>query len=418
MMRGSYSDRIIVGLDIGTTKICTVIGEIVKSELAFRGAHLSPAAGMRKGIIVNMEEMIASIKNALQAAESSFGVEINSVYVSISGGHVKGLRTIGAVGIAGREVTHSDIDLALDSASTVYVPIDREILHVMPAGFAIDGMNGIHDPIGMTGERLEAKGCAITGAAAPVQNLLRCCEKVGVEVAEVVFSPVASAGIILTDDERTQGVALVDIGAGTTDILIFQDGWPTHATVLPIGGNHFTNDIAIGLRIPVNEAEKIKISVGGLSYYSVGASEQIEIVRDGKKRTISQKLLVEILQARTEELIDLIRGEFRACSGYDAALTSVVLTGGGALLKGFDKMAEAVWGLPVRIGNPTNPFGSQELADNPVCSTGVGLVVYGFEVSPERSATKVFNPGIMEKVKDWAKDIFKIKKGGMEYVRN
>ncbi len=419
-MRQGHSDHIIVGLDIGTTKILTVVGEIVKGTLEFRGVHSCPSAGMRKGIVVNMEEMIDSIKDALKETGSSFGIEINSVYASISGAHIKGFYNVGATGIGGREVTDADIDCVFDSARAVYVPLDREILHVVPAGYAIDGQNGIKDPVGMTGERLEAKVFAITGASSSIHNLLKCCEKAGVEVADLVFAPVASAGAILTDDERELGVALIDIGGGTTDILLYKDGSPHYASVLAVGGNHFTNDVAVGLKIPVNEAERIKKCYGAAEIHLVRDSKQIEIVCGGQKRSVSPSRLAEILQARAEEFLDLIRGEFDICSGHDIASMGVVLTGGGALLKGLERMAEEAWRMPVRVGSPMdmNAHGVQDMANNPESATGEGLVHFGFEALSDRLCTQNAVTGIFGTMKDWAKEIFKIKKGGIEYVRN
>lgn len=418
MIRRRHPDQIIIGLDVGTTKICTVVGEIVRGTLAFRGSHTSPSAGMRKGIVVNMEEMILSIRNALREAGSSFGVEINSVYVSVSGAHIKGSGNTGAAGIGGREVTHADIDRVLDSARDIYVPLDREIVHVIPAGYAIDGQNGIKDPVYMTGERLEAKVYTVTGSTAQMQNLLRCCEKAGVEVAGMVFAPIASAGAVLTEDERELGVALVDIGGGTTDIILYKDGWPCYASVLAVGGNHFTNDIAVGLKIPVSEAEHIKKCFGAATMHAVSESEQIEISHGGQKKMVLRRHLTEILQARTEEFLDLIRGAFVSCSGCDIASTGIVLTGGGALLEGIDRLAEISLGVPVRVGSHLNIEGVQDKENTPASATGAGLVSYGFEALSGSFSSSDAVTGIFEKIKDRAKEIFKIKKGGIEYVRN
>jgi len=418
MIRRGHPENIIVGLDVGTTKICTVVGAVVSGTLAFRGMHISSSKGMRKGAVVNMEETVQSVRNALKEAESSFGVEINSVYVSISGAHVKGSHNFGAAGIGGRDVTYADVDRVLDSAKAVYVPLDREVLHVVPAGYTIDGQNGIKDPVGMTGERLEAKVYTVTAAVTSKQNLLKCCEKAGVEVADMVFGPLASAEAILTEDERELGVAVVDIGGGTTDIILYKDGWPSHACVLAIGGNHFTNDIAVGLKIPVTEAERIKKCFGAAAMHMVSDSERIAIVHGGQERMVLRKHLAEIIHARTDEFLDLLRGEFLSCSGYDIASTGVVLTGGGALLEGLSSMAETVWGLPVRLGGPMNIHGVQDMLNNPICSAGAGLVLHGFEASSERIYSADAVRGVFGKIRDWAKEICKIKKGGIEYVRN
>ncbi len=418
MKRQSHPDAVLVGLDAGTTKICTVVGEVVGGMLIFRGMRTSPSAGMRKGVVISIEEMSLSIRNALKETETSFGVEINSVYASVSGAHVKGFRNAGVAGIGGREIRWSDIDQALDSARDICVPIDREILHLMPAGYSVDGQNGIPDPIGMTGERLEAKIYAITGASAPMQNFLKCCANAGVEVADTVFAPVAAAGSVLTEDERERGVVLVDIGGGTTDILVYKDGCPAHAAVLAIGGNHFTNDIAVGLRVSVNHAELIKRSSEAAAPHIAGDAEYVEVVHGGQKKTVPRRLVAEILQARTDEFLDLTGREFRSCRGYDAGPGGVVLTGGGALLKGLEEMAEAAWGLPVRLGSPVNANGVPEIEDNPGCSTGAGLVLYGFAGLPDKLSASDAVAGIFGRMKDWARGIFKIKKGGMEYVRN
>lgn len=419
MIKRNTTDHIIIGLDIGTTKIAIAVGESMKGGLKFHGMYAYPSAGMRKGIVVNMEEMILSIRNALQEAGAASGVDINSVYVSVSGAHIKGCCNVGSAGIGGREVTCADIDRVFDAAKALYVPLDREILHVMPAGYSVDGLSGIKDPLGMTGERLEEKVYAITGAATPIQNLLRCCEKAGVEVADMVFAPAASAGTMLTDDERELGVALVDIGGGTTDILLIKDGWPIHASVLAIGGNHFTNDLAVGLRIPVDEAERIKKCFGAAAAQMVSDSEQIEIVLSGQKRTIYRRLVAEILQARTDEFLDLIQKEFPSDSGCESSLTGVVLTGGGALLNGIDRMAEEAWGLPVRAMSHIEMHGNDQcLENNPAYGVGAGLVRYGFEESSEGLYARDAVVGIFGRLKDWAREIFKIHKGGIEYVRN
>ncbi len=268
---------IIVGLDVGTTKICAVVGEIVNGRIEIKGVSTSPSMGLRKGVVVNIESAVESIKNALKNAESSTGVEINSVYVGISGGHIKGFNSHGAVGIRGKEVTFADVDRVIDSAKAVYVPLDREVLHIIPTGYTLDGQNSIKDPEGMFGDRLEAKVYILTGAITSVQNLLKCCEKAGVEVIDIVFEPLASAEAILTEDEKELGVAIVDIGGGTTDIILYKDGWLRHTSVLAIGGNHFTNDIAVGLRMSVAEAERVKKRYGHAVSDLVDVSEEVEI---------------------------------------------------------------------------------------------------------------------------------------------
>ena len=397
----------IVGLDVGTTKICAVVGEVVNGELEIRGVSTSASKGLRKGVVVDIESTVESIKNAVKTAESFTGVEINAVYVGIAGNHIKGFNSYGAVGIRGKEVTCKDIERVIDSAKAVYVPLDREVLHVIPAGYILDGQDGIRDPSGMMGVRLEAKVYIVTGAVASVQNLLKCCEKVGLEVVDIVFEPLASAEAILTDDEKDLGVAIVDIGGGTTDIILYKNGCLRHTSVLAIGGNHFTNDIAVGLRVSISEAERVKKSFGFAITSMVADSEEIDIIQAGQGRKILRRYLSEIIQPRTEELLDLIKGELRSCSGYDIASTGVVFTGGGSLLEGLDRMAEALLGLPVRLGFPKDLEGCKDIINNPMYATGVGLVLYGLETESSR----VFYPdaftGIFGKMKDWVKGIFR-----------
>ncbi len=407
MVRKAHHGNIIVGLDVGTTKICAAVGEVVNGELEFRGVSTSSSTGLRKGVVVNIEATVESIKNAVKTAEATTGVEINAVYVGISGGHIKGFNSYGAVGIRGKEVTHVDVERVIDSAKAVYVPLDREVLHVIPTGYILDGQNGIKDPAGMAGVRLEAKVYIVTGAVTSVQNLLKCCEKAGVEAIDIVFEPLASAEAILTDDEKELGVAVVDIGGGTTDIILYKDGWLRHSSVLAVGGNHFTNDIAVGLRISVIEAERIKKGHGSAMTSMVGDSEELDIVQAGQGRKILRRHLSEIIQPRTEELVDLIKRELLSCSAYDIASTGVVLTGGGSLLEGLDRMAEAALGLPVRIGFPEKISGPENIMNNPMYATGAGLVLYGFETE----AGRVFSPdtftGIFGKMEEWVKGIFK-----------
>lgn len=407
MLDRTHHENIIVGLDVGTTKICAVVGEVVKGDLEFRGISTSASRGLRKGVVVNIEAAVESIRNALKAAESSAGVEINSVYVGISGGHIKGFNSYGAAGVRGKEVSDVDVDRVIESAKAVYVPLDREVLHVIPTGYTLDGQNGIRDPIGMIGRRLEAKVYILTGAITSVQNLLKCCEEAGIGVSDIVFEPLASADAVLTDDERDLGVAIVDIGGGTTDIILYRDGWLRHSSVLAVGGNHFTNDVAVGLRISVSEAERVKKSLGSVTANMTADTNEIRIVQAGQERKILRSQLSEIIQPRAEELLDLIRAELIACSGYDIASTGVVLTGGGALLEGLDRMAETLLGLPVRIGFPRDIRGCADIMNNPIYATGAGLVLYGHSSEPGRTFSSDTFTGVFGKMKDWVKEIFR-----------
>jgi cell division protein FtsA len=416
--------NIIAGLDIGTTKICAVVGEVIEGELQIRGVSTSTSNGLRKGVVINIESTVESIKKAVEKAESVTGFEINAMYVGIAGCHIKGFDSYGAVGIRGGEVAYADVERVIDSAKAVHVPLDREVLHVIPTGYILDGQNSIKDPVGMIGERLEAKVYIITGAVTLVQNLLNCCEKAGIDVIDIVFEPLASAEAVLTDEEKELGVAIVDIGGGTTDTILYKDGWLRHTSVLAIGGNHFTNDLAVGLRVSISEAERIKKAFGSVRPGIATDLEEIKIVQEGQARTIVRRCLKEIIQPRAEELLNLIKGEFMSCSGYDIASAGVVLTGGCSLLQGLDKMAEAVLGLPVRIGVPEAKGGCRGIINNPIYATGVGLVLHGLEEESSRVfCPDAFTPlegtflngacfltgftGIFGKMKGWVNGIFR-----------
>lgn len=398
---------IIVGLDVGTTKICVVVGEVINKKIEILGVSTSSSIGLRKGVVVNIEATVNSIRKAVETAEAVSGVEINSVYVGISGGHIKGFNSVGAAGVRGKEVTNDDIERVIDSAKAVYVPLDREVLQIIPTGYSLDGLNGIKDPVGMIGARLEAKVYILTGAITSVQNLLKCCEKAGLEVIDIVFEPLASAEAILTEEEKELGVAVVDIGGGTTDVILYKDGWLRHTSVLAVGGNHFTNDIAVGLGISINEAEKIKKKYGHAVLSAIDESEEIKISRSGEIVVIPRIELCEIISPRAEELLEIINNELKTCSGYEMASSRVVLTGGGSLLSGIDILAAELFGIPVRIGLPMKIQGPKEITANPMYSTGIGLVLYGYREEKEVEIYPATFTGIFGKMKDWVKGIFR-----------
>jgi len=419
---------IIVGLDVGTTKVCAVVAEMNGTGITILGTGISPSGGLRKGIIINIDAAVDSVKKAIREAEASSGVRIKSVSATISGGHIKGFNSTGAVGIRGKEVMDADVARAIESAKAVYIPLDREVLHVMPTEFKLDGQEGITNAVGMSGVRLEVEVFIITGAASSIQNLLKCCEKAGVEVSDVVWEPLASAESVLTADEKQFGTVLMDIGSGTTGVALFKEGNLRHASVLGIGGNHLTNDIAVGLRIPMPEAERLKKASGAAFAGIIGDSEEIKMTHaGGQTRTLPGKYLVEILQPRCEEMLDLIKGEIKKSSGYETAICGVVLTGGASLLNGFDRMAESVIGLPVRVGSPGNVKGIRAAAGNPLFASAVGLVARQYKPETET----VHYPGLLttmfEKIKDRSKDLFKYadylslnnrKEGGMVCLRS
>jgi cell division protein FtsA len=379
------SGNLVVGLDVGTSKVCAVVAELNDRGVSVLGIGEAASNGLRKGIVINMDATTDSIKKAVTDAEKSAGIRIKSVIAGISGVHINGLNSYGAIGVRGKEVRPLDRERAIDSAKAIYIPLDREVLHVLPTEFVLDGQEGIIDPVGMAGVRLEAKVHIITAAASSVQNLMTCCEKAGLDVADIVFSPIASAGATLSRDEMECGVVLVDIGGGTTDIVFFKDGTIRHASVLGVGGAHVTNDIAVGLRINVKEAEKLKRSYGAAFAAMVNAKDEVSINQaGGNAKTIPAKYISEIIQPRCEEMIGMIKQEIKACFGYELATTGVVFTGGASLLRGFDKMAESMLGLPVRIGRPVNIKGQMAAVKDPAYSTGAGLLTYGHESSHSR----------------------------------
>jgi cell division protein FtsA len=398
---------IVVGLDVGTTKTCAVVAALRGTGAEILGCGLSPSTGLRKGIVINIDETADSIKRAVREAESSAGVKIKSVSVGISGGHIRGFDSSGAVGIRGREVTCSDVMRAIDSARTVYIPLDRELLHSVPTEYVLDGQEGITDPVAMSGERLEARVHLITAAVSPMQNLLKCCGKAGLEVAEVVFAPLASAHAVLTKEEKEAGVILIDLGGGTTDIVLFKGGNLQYGSVMAVGGNHFTNDIAVGLRVTMNEAERLKKEAGAAYELIVASSEKVEITQSGgQSRTLPRTCLAEILQPRCEEMLDLLREEIKKCGGYGSAVCGVVLTGGVSFLTGFDQLAEAVLGLPVRIGSP-GAIKGPGAASGPLYAAGAGLATAGREPQRQGADRTASRYGVVSRMTGLVKDIFR-----------
>ena len=399
--------HITVGLDVGTTKVCAVVADVGRKEAEILGIGVSPSQGLKKGIVINIDATVDSIKKAVKGAEASSGTRIKSVSVGISGTHIKGFGSSGAVGLRGKEVSFADVSRSIDSAKAVYIPLDREVLHVLPTGFVLDGQDGITDPIGMSGVRLEARVHIITGAASPMQNLLKCCEKAGLEVSDVVFEPLASSHVVLSKEEKEAGSVLVDLGGGTTDVALFKDNTMRYASVIGVGGNHFTNDIAVGLRITMGEAEKVKKASGAAYEHFVGDAEEIQITQaGGQVRTLPRKYVAEILQPRCEEVLELIKEEIRKCSGHGAALCGVVITGGASQLSGFEKMAESVLGLPVRAGLPEHLKGPKSEINSPVYSTGVGLATFGYAPEVKDVSPAGLLSGVFATVGDWVKGKF------------
>ncbi len=406
-------ENLIVGLDIGTTKICAIVGSITEDGVDIVGIGSSPSRGLRKGVVINIETTVASIKKAVDEAELMAGCEIKSVYAGIAGGHIKGFNSQGVIAIKNREVTSDDIRRVIDAAKAIAIPMDREVIHILPQEFIIDDQDGIREPLGMSGVRLEAKVHIVTGAVASAQNIIKSCNRGGLDVADIVLEQLASSEAVISAEEKEIGVALVDIGGGTTDIAIFVDGAIKHTSVLSLGGNHLTNDIAVGLRTPMAEAEKIKQKYGCCFSSLVGKDETIEVPSVGgrKPRVLSRQLLAEILEPRMEEIFTLVNREIMK-SGYEDRIASgVVLTGGTSILEGSPELAEQVFNLPVRRGLPQNIGGLVDVVNSPVYATGVGLVVYGSknmgirEFPTVQSDDNVFRR-VARRMKEWFGEFF------------
>jgi len=375
--------ELLVGLDIGTTKVAAVVGEFNDGGLSVIGAGCVPSDGLRKGIVVNIDATVHAIERALKEAEVAAGCEIHSVFAGVGGGHIRVFNSHGVVGIKNREVEQADVDRVLDAARAVALPSDRDILHVLPQDFVLDGQDGIRRPIGMSGVRLEARAHIVTTAIASAQNVVKCCERTGLHVADLVLEPLAAAEAVLAPEEKELGVALVDLGGGTTDVLVFHQGALKHTAVLSLGGNHVTSDVAAGLRTPFRDAELLKLRSGCALARLVGRDQSVEVPSVGGRtpRLLSRHLLSQIIEARVEEILTLARHQIIKV-GFDEGLGSgIVLTGGTALLEGIVPLAEQVFQAPVRIGTPVcvngAANGAAEATNTASFATAVGLLHYG-----------------------------------------
>ncbi len=401
-------EDLIVGLDIGTSKICAVVGEVRpdgRVDIVGMGSH--PSIGLRKGMVINIENTVNSIKDAIEEAETMAGCEISSVYAGIAGGHIKGFNSHGIIALKNREVTRRDIERVIDAARAVAIPMDREVIHTLPQEFIVDDQAGITDPVGMSGVRLEVKIHIVTGAVTSAQNIIKCANRAGLDVYDIILESLASSEAVLSDEERNLGVALIDFGGGTTDLAVFSQGSIKHTSVLTLGGDNLSNDIAIGIRTPFKEAEKIKIKYGCGLTSLIGKDETVEVASVGERapRTISRELIGEILEPRVEEIFSLIYQELMR-SGYDELVTSgVVATGGSSLLPGVPEILEQVFNMPARIGYPTNIGGLKEIVNSPMYATAVGLVLYGANLEKREKKfrirdTNIFNR-IISRMKRW-----------------
>ncbi|MCL4479633.1 MAG: cell division protein FtsA [Deltaproteobacteria bacterium] len=373
-------NNIIVGLDIGTTKICAIVGEINEGNIDIIGiGKVSPSKGLSKGNIINIESTVKAIKQAVEEAELMADFEITNVYTGIAGDHIKSFNSNGVIAIKDREVKIADIKRVIDAAKAMPIPADKEVIHVIPHEFIIDDQGGIKDPLGMSGIRLEVKVHIVTANVSSAMNIVKSCNKSGLTVSDVVLQSIASGEAVLSPEEKELGVALVDIGGGTTDIAIFYDGSIRYTSVIALGGEHLTKDVSVGLRTPVYEAEKIKIKYGTALKANVDKSEIVEVkgIANRKPRTISRQTLAEIIELRTEEILTLVDKEINK-SGFKELISSgIVLTGGSALLDGIVDIAEQIFNLPVRVGFPAWVGGLSDVVKDPSLATAVGLVIYG-----------------------------------------
>ncbi|MBI4924928.1 MAG: cell division protein FtsA [Bdellovibrio sp.] len=405
----------VVGLDIGTTKICCIVGEISEPNLNPRidiiGIGTTPSTGLRKGVVINIDSTVESITKAIEEAELMAGVEISTVYTGIAGGHIKSFNSSGVVAIKDKEISEYDIQRVIDAAKAVAIPLDREVIHIIPQEYIIDHQDGIKDPIGMSGVRLEAKVHMVTGAVSSAQNIIRCANKAGLNVSEICLEPLASSEAVLTEDEKELGVVLVDIGGGTSDIAIFKEGAVVYTGVLAIGGNHITNDISVGLRTPLHEAEKIKIQHGCAIASQIKPDETIEVPGVGgrKSRIVNRRLLAEIIEPRVEEIFSLIQKEIMKAGFQDLLSSGIVITGGCALLEGTPELAETILEMPVKRGIPLNIGGLRDIVNSPKFATGVGLLKYGAQTGMKRKFP-IREKNIYDKVRGsmrtWIKDLF------------
>lgn len=403
-------DNLIVGLDIGTTKICAVVGEISSGGIDIVGIGTHPSVGLRKGVVVNIESTVNSIKKAVEEAELMAGCEIRSVFAGIAGGHIKAFNSHGVIAVKSREVTKTDIERVVEAAKAVAIPMDREVIHVLPQEFIVDDQDGIQDPLGISGVRLEVKVHIITGAVTSAQNIIRCANKAGLDVIDIVLESIASSETVLTPEERELGVGLVDFGGGTTDLAIFANNCIKHTAILALGGNNLTNDIAIGLRTPHVAAEKIKRAYGCCLTSMIDKEETIEVPSVGgrKPRNLSRQILGEILEPRVEEIFSLVNREIIK-SGYGDLLASgLVITGGGALLEGIPELAEQIFNLPTRRGYPQGFGGITDVVNSPMYATAVGLVLYGAKNMPRkkfRIRDQHIFYRVMERMRRWFKGV-------------
>ena len=401
------SKNLVVGLDIGTSKVSAIVGELGSGgDLEVVGIGTHPSRGLKKGVVVNIESTVQSIQRAVEEAELMAGCEIHSVYTGIAGSHVRSLNSHGIVAIRDKEVTAGDVDRVIDAARAVAIPADQRILHILPQEFIIDHQEGIREPIGMSGVRLEAKVHIVTGADSAAQNIVKCVQRCGLQVEDIVLEQLASSFAALTDDEKDLGVCLIDIGGGTTDLAVFSGGAIQHTAVIPIAGDQVTNDIAVSMRTPTQCAEEIKVKYACALSQLANPDETIEVpsVGDRPPRRLARQTLAEIVEPRYEELYLLIRDELRRSGFEELVAAGIVITGGTAKMEGAVDLAEEVFHMPVRLGVPQHVRGLVDVVRNPIHATGVGLLLYGRDNRTRRAAAAPLAGGVREvwdRMKAW-----------------
>ncbi len=372
--------QLIVGLDIGTSKVVAIVCEINdegKVDIVGLGSH--PSRGLKKGVVVNIESTVQSIQRAIEEAELMAGCQIHAVYAGIAGSHIRSFNSNGIVAIEDKEVVQADVDRVIEAARTVAISADQRILHVLPQEFIVDKQDGVREPIGMSGVRLEVKVHMITGAVSAVQNIVKCIRRCGLEVNDIILEQLASSYAVLTEDEKELGVCLVDIGGGTTDIAVFTEGAIRHTAVIPIAGDQVTSDIAVALRTPTQHAEDIKLKYGCALMQMASPDENIEVPSIGERppRRLARQTLAEVIEPRYEELFTLVQAELRRSGLEDLVAAGIVLTGGSSKMEGAVELAEEVFHMPVRLGLPQGISGLADVVSNPIYATGVGLLLYG-----------------------------------------
>ena len=404
-MASDSEPKKIIGLDIGTNKVVAIVGEVnIDGDLEIVGIGSTASRGLKKGVVVNIESTVQSIQRAVEEAELMVGCEIDAVYAGIAGSHIRSINSHGIVAIRDREVFGQDLDRVIDAAQAMAIPADQKILHILPQEYVIDSQEGIKEPLGMSGVRLEAKVHLVTCAVNAAQNIEKCIERCGLKVNDIILEQLASSYSVLTDDERDLGVCLIDIGGGTTDIAVFTDGAIRHTHVIPIAGDQVTNDIAMALRTPTQNAEEIKIKYACALTQLARADETIKVpgVGDKPARELSRQALADVVEPRYDELFTLIQAELRRSGFENLIAAGIVLTGGASKMEGVIELAEEIFHMPVTLGSPRNVVGLKDIVRNPVYATGVGLLMYGKEreeEQPRRGRSR--SGGIFASIKNW-----------------